>query len=188
MTYEYYPQAIEGFVDFTHDMAVILDMLLTTLIGEEAAWANHIGIDSIPNRYLKNDLNGETLIELWRLRGSANSLLLIEGEHQIKKWAKLVSEVNETCKQQRKTIEAEHNAVLLARKEITRLDNAIVNQKQDEVNRLKAILFLIGSSIRDGNIGLTHWRRDERLKHLHDVITNQIKDLDKPSKSYEDDF
>ncbi|TYQ29980.1 hypothetical protein [Pseudanabaena sp. UWO310] len=175
--YEHYPQAIEGFVDFAHSMFEVLDALLANLIGDEARWSNNIGTDPIPKRFLKNDLNDQTFIKLWQLRAEASSLLLIEGDHQVKKWAETVAEVNETCKQQRQIINQQRETINQARQEIARLDKVIAERKTDVINRFEAINILISSSIRDGNIGLAHWKRDERLHHLKDAVLNQIKDL-----------
>lgn len=188
MTYEHYPQAIEGFVDFAHNMAEILNELLIVLIGGEAAWENHIGIDKIPDGYLNQDLNDARLIKLWELREEANSLLLIENDHHVKQWAETISEVNEELKAKRKQIAIlEEQARSLHNRTIA-LSGEYTGLRVDCVGRLRAINFLIASSIRDGNIGLAHWRRDERLKHLQDAVSNQINDLDKSCHSYTDDF
>jgi hypothetical protein len=186
--YEHYPQAIEGYVDFAACMSQVLNDILITVLGKDAAWENHVAVDNIPDKYLKQDLTDGRNTRLWELRAQANSLSLIEADHQVKKWAETVCEVNETCKQQRKTIEVEHNAVLLARKEISRLDKVITERKDDVVNRFQAINILIASSIRDGDIGLAHWRRDERLKHIKAVIDIQISEVQRNIHSYNDDF
>ncbi|WP_055077655.1 hypothetical protein [Pseudanabaena sp. 'Roaring Creek'] len=186
--YEHYPQAIEGFVDFAHSMAEILDGLLITILGEDAAWEHHRAIEDIPDKYLKEGLNDGRKTKLWHLRNEVNSLLLIEDDHHVKQWAETVAEVNETCKQQRKIIDQQRETISQARQEIARLDKVITEYKTDVVNRFHAINILISSSIRDGDIGLAHWKRDERLKHLKDAVLNQIKDVRALSHSYNDDF
>lgn len=187
--YEHYPQAIEGYVDFAACMSQVLDDILTTVLGKDATWENHVAVDNIPDKYLKQDLNDGRNTRLWELRAEANSLSLIEADHQVKKWAETLCEVNETCKQQRAVIEQKRQIIEKCRKEIARLDTVITDQKNDAINRFAAINFLVASSIRDGDIGLAHWRRDERLKHLQSVVTSQVKDLQKfQHSSYDDDF
>lgn len=61
--------------------------------------------------------------------------------------------------------------------------------KTDGLDRLRAIKMLISASIRDCNIGLNHRARDERLKHLSDVIDTQISESGCFTlRTYEDDF
>ncbi|TYQ29441.1 hypothetical protein PseudUWO311_00655 [Pseudanabaena sp. UWO311] len=188
--YEHYPQAIERLVDFTESMATFLDDLVISMLGEDAAWSNHVGVESIPLKYVETDVatvyNHKN--KVWRLRKEANSLLLIETDHHVKEWAEIVSEVNETCKQQRKQLESQRGTIDLARKEITRLDKVITEMKSDVVNRFHSINILIATSIRNCDIGLSHWKRDERLKHLRDVVRDQIKEVQSHCHSYNDDF
>ena len=54
---------------------------------------------------------------------------------------------------------------------------------------LRAIKMIVSTSIRNGDIALNHWVRDERLKHLSDVIQAQAVELGCfEMRSYDDDF
>jgi hypothetical protein len=187
--YEYYPQAIEGFVDFTQSMAETLNDWLMVLIGDEAVWENHIGIDKIPDGYLRQDLNDGRLAKLWELRESANSLLLIEADRKVKLWAETVSEVNETCKQQRKQIGILEQQASNLHDRTLELSGGCIKLRNDALDRFRAIKILVSASIRDCNIGLNHRVRDERLKHLSDVIDAQISECGSFTlRTYDDDF
>lgn len=61
--------------------------------------------------------------------------------------------------------------------------------KTDALDRLRAIKMLVSASIRNCDIGLNHHVRDERLKHLHDVLDTQVSELGCLTlHTYDDDF
>ncbi len=188
MNYEY-PKAIEDIVNLTYNMADVLDKVVINTIGEDYAWVNHVGSTSIPDEYKNHCVAGERLARLWELREEANSLLLAESDHSIKRWAETVSEVNEECKAQRKLVTALERTCESLHSQIINLSGDYHRLKTDALDRFRAIKMLVDASIRNGNIGLNHRVRDERLDHLGDVIVAQINEIGMSTlRSYDDDF
>jgi hypothetical protein len=67
-----YQQRNEALMDQVNETCTLLENVLIELLGEDAAWELHVGVDELPRNFF---LQSDMVQDLWQHRESCNSLL-----------------------------------------------------------------------------------------------------------------
>lgn len=195
-------ELIEGFYNFADRVATLTNTEIVAALGDDADWQYWAGRDEIPAMFKENcsPEKFKRLSDLWTLRESASGYSCDLSEYDPTEWAK---EQYKAAQQVQKTEEHYNHAKKVMSEaanslRVTQSDYANYKKSSEQefrclkaeiITSLRAIDLCLLASLCTRNQWLTHKARNFRMRHVHQIISNEIDRFgDRKLTNYEDDF